>query len=644
MPQTSNTLEAIIYQIIELNDLSWHSIKKVLNKNAKPANGFFSKEELLNTYKKLLLSKDIKISAQKEQKLLQALKTKPTRTHSGVVTLTLLTKPFPCPGECIFCPNDVRMPKSYISSEPGAQRAERNYFDPYLQSYRRLQALQSIGHSVDKIEVIILGGTWSFYPEKYQIWFIKRIFEAVNDLCEGSDQLETTQNIAKTLEIEKEITIQTLSKISDGVLPQISTTYLDASKNTLNQAKILGFDKTEVEGVKSENSQTENAKLINQKTSTTYNQIVSKIVARNEAKKPLNWESATWEDLFYEHKKNETSKFRVVGLVVETRPDHISAKELIRVRRLGATKVQIGFQSLDDEVLLLNKRGHTVRATRKAVNLIRQFGFKIHAHWMANLYGSNPKKDITDYKKIFSDSDFRPDELKIYPCSLVETSELVEYYKSGLWRPYSDKELFEILVKVIPITPEYCRLTRIIRDIPGTEILVGSKITNLRQLVEEYLFKNEIKVRDIRSREIKNTEILESDLKLKIINYKSSTGKEKFLQFVNQDGLIAGFLRLSLPDAKKHPHLEELDDCAMIREVHVYGTVVDLGDKTSGKAQHLGLGTKLIDKAKKLVKDAGYSKLAVISSIGTRKYYEKRGFELKELYQICDFEKKDEAN
>jgi elongator complex protein 3 len=563
--------------------------KKIVYRTVPGIQGVISKNQLLQAYRGLkaespeLLPNDPTLESK--------IQLKPMRTQSGVTPVTVLTKPFPCPGTCIFCPNDIRMPKSYLPDEPGAQRATRNNFDPYLQTYDRLRAFGNIGHSTSKIELIILGGTWSVYPEVYQRWFIKRCFEALNDFGEGIDNTHTYEYYG--LDEEK------LAQI-DAVHQHISN--VDKKDGTI-----------------------------------TYNQLIADINRENNVKNKA-YEQAEWEALNSEHLRNVSGNCRCVGLVIETRPDNISEDEVIRLRKMGCTKIQIGIQTLQDTVLELNHRGHGVAATARAFELLRWMGFKIHGHWMANLYGSNPELDITDYSEMFRDERFRPDELKIYPCSLLESAELVDYYNKGLWKPYSQEELLHVLQEVIPATPEYCRLTRIIRDIPSTDIMVGNKNTNLRETAEKNIVAKGVEMHDIRSREIKKELLKYDELVLKEVRYSTTISEEVFIQFVRKtDNKIAGFLRLSLPlgGPKKHPFLAELDDTAMIREVHVYGNVVDIGNKTEGNAQHLGLGTQLIEYAKNLTKEKGFTKLAVISAIGTRDYYSKRGFELKELYQIA---------
>lgn len=566
-------LSGILLQIDSADTLSEQEYSQIVKQFPKDDQGLFAKSEIISAYKHF--GSELKLKTNQNE-FLKKLKKKPIRTMSGVTPVTVLTKPFPCPGKCIFCPNDVRMPKSYLSDEPGAQRATRNAFDPYLQTWNRLQAFAANGHSVDKVELIILGGTWSFYPEAYQVWFIKRCFDALNDF---GDNLDNRHRVKKAYDFKDQ------------------------------QLTLKGEALTQ-----------------------TYNQVVSGILIEKQNKRLLNqWESAEWSELEAAQQKNETSKCRNVGLVIETRPDNISQAEVIRVRRLGCTKTQIGFQSLDDKVLELNKRGHNVAATRKAVKLLRQAGFKIHAHWMANLYGANVKSDIADYQKLFSDPDFRPDELKIYPCSLIETAELMGYYQQGLWQPYTHDELLEVLTEAIKSTPEYCRLTRVIRDIPSDDIVVGNKLTNFRQIAEAELDKQGINRQDIRSREIKNKSVKADDLTLKTTRYRTSCSKEVFMQYVTHQNEIVGFLRLSLPTQPSF--IDEIEKSALIREVHVYGIALNIGEQDKTKSQHLGLGTKMIDKAKRIASDEGFTDLAVISAIGTREYYRKLGFNAGKLYQ-----------
>ena len=524
----------ILDEISKEKDWNESSLQKILRKYPKNGKQMFRKDELVAAYTTLLKRSDDTVE--------ERIRMKPTRTNSGVATVTVLTKPYPCPGKCIYCPNDANMPKSYISSEPGAQRALSNKFNPYAQVFNRLVALNNVGHNIEKVELIVLGGTWNFYIEQYRLSFIYECFRALNDV-----RKDTTE-------------------------------YIDPESTSLT--------------------------------------------------------IVTWEDLEKVQKENENAYCRNVGLVVETRPDYISEEEVIHMRRLGCTKVQIGIQSLSNKVLKKNDIGRTRQDTQRAFEILRRMGFKIHGHWMPNLYGSSVKKDIADYKKLWSKK-FSPDELKIYPTSIIENTKLHELYLKDIYKPYTDEELEYVLKRILPLTPRYCRLTRIIRDIPAGDIVAGNKRSNLRQIVEMSLKKDGIFVEDIRNREIKGESIDLKDLVLERIEYETTVSKEIFLSYNTKvSDKICGFLRLSLPKKKyKRKHfLKEIEGCSLIREVHVYGKVLGIKDRSSGESQHLGLGKKLIGIAEEISKDYGFEKISVISAIGTREYYRKRGFSDGELY------------
>ena len=597
LDQHRDTLVNLLREAIATSDLSSKSLDRLVRRHPRPDGGLYGRSELIYAYRELAGTQNL---PPYDDAMLERLRRKPMRTISGVTPVTILTKPFPCPGTCIFCPNDIRMPKSYLSDEPGAQRAEQNGFDPYLQTYTRLQAYYNNGHPTDKIELIILGGTWSFYPETYQIWFIKRTFDALHDFGKGIDRRDEVQAALRDRsQFHPERPLPNVAV--DGLA-------LDRSYNQVVQT------------------------IYKDEMRRSYEH--AQAIARGEVpRSPLD-EYATWEELEAAHRENETAACRSVGLVIETRPDHISVEEVLRIRRLGCTKVQIGFQSLSDEVLALNKRGHDVAATRRAVKLLRQAGFKIHAHWMPNLYGSSPEADIEDYQRMFTDPDFCPDELKIYPCSLIESAELMQRYEDGSWRPYSHAELLHVLTECFKSTPEYCRLTRVVRDIPSTDIVVGNQLTNFRQLVENELHKQGTRSPDIRGREIRSREVNAGELHLDELWYEAGCSREVFLQYITDQRDIAAFLRLSLPT--EAPITGELAGAVIIREIHVYGQSLEIGDSAPGRAQHLGLGKQLIERAAEIALSNGYAKLAVISAIGTREYYRKRSFADGQLYQVRD--------
>ena len=309
--------------------------------------------------------------------------------------------------------------------------------------------------------------------------------------------------------------------------------------------------------------------------------------------------------------------------------------EWLRLRRLGATKVQLGIQSLDDAVLAANRRGHDVAATREAIALLRGAGFKIHAHWMANLLGSDPQRDRADFARLFGDPAIRPDELKLYPCSLVETAELVEHHARGEWRAYTRDELLPLVADCLAAIPRWCRATRVIRDIPSQDIVTGSRETNLREAAEALLRARGETLREIRAREIRAARRSAEPLALRETRYATSTGDEIFLELVTPADRIAGFARLTLPasDAVLPPTIPELRDAALLREVHVYGEVAAFGESGPNKSQHSGLGTELVERAAQRAREAGYSKLSVISAVGTRGWYRRKEFADGALYQ-----------
>jgi elongator complex protein 3 len=548
------------------------NLDRILRRYPKNGATMFSKSELIAGYRHLSKRH---ADLGEPRRFLEKVRMKPVRSLSGVTPVTVLTKPFPCPGKCIFCPNDVKMPKSYLSNEPGAQRAGMHQFDPYEQTSSRLSALYWIGHPIDKVELIVLGGTWSSYPEAYQIWFLTRVFQALNDFGPGSTTVDRGERID-------------FASIGEAV---------DGRRGVAD-----------------------------------YNRIVSEFAReRDPAGRAEGAETASWEDLALAQKENETAEARAVGLSLETRPDHVTEDEVVRLRRLGATKIQIGYQSLDDEVLSLNERGHDVAASRRATRLLRRAGFKIQAHWMANLYGSSPERDLEDYERIFSDADFRPDELKLYPCSLIESATLMTHYEAGRYRPYAEATLLELLVKAMSRTPPYCRLSRVIRDIPGEDIHAGSRVTNFRAVAEQEMRRRGARSRDIRAREIRGAGVSIDDVRLEVLRYRTSSGWESFLSYVTSDDRLAGFLRLALPDAPSF--IEELGGAALVREVHVYGSSMSIGEREEGKAQHAGLGRKLLQDAAEEARARGFTRLSVISSVGTREYYRRQGFTDGRLYQ-----------
>jgi elongator complex protein 3 len=485
------------------------------------AGSYLSKDFLVAEYRAMTAAGELR----DDPALLERLRMKPVRTLSGVATVSVLTRPYPCPGECLFCPDDERMPKSYIADEPGALRAAQNAFDPFRQAASRLASLESVGHPTGKVELLILGGTWSAYPRDYREDFVRRLLDALN-----------------------------------------------------------------------------------------------------------GEESASLADA---QRKNERAPRRNVGLVVETRPDVITPDELRHMRRLGVTKIQVGVQSLADDILALNRRGHTVADTRRAFRLMRAAGFKIQAHWMPNLLGATPLGDRADFERLFSDPELRPDEIKIYPTILVRSSGLYERFERGEYHPYSYEELLELMAEIKPLIPPYCRVNRLARDIPVHHVAAGNRHSNLREDAQRLLAERGLRCRCIRCREVRGRKVTRAELHLEELEYQAGNGRERFFSFDTADDRLAGYLRLSLPDSKS-PQLDWLDlqGAAIIRDLHIYGRTLPLGETSTGAAQHLGLGSELLARAEETARAAGYPRLAVIAAIGTRDYYRERGFEDGELYLV----------
>lgn len=541
------------------------------------------------------------VSPAEEALLVRTLQVKPRRTASGVATVTVLTKPWPCSSACLYCPNDVRMPKSYLHDEPACQRAERNWFDPYLQVTARLRTLHQMGHVTDKVELIVLGGTWSDYPEAYQIWYMHELFRALNDMgCETA--VERESETRRKQYRDTGIACERDDLANWAAEAQARVTAGDASYNeTVRNLYACG---THVDG--------------------------------NGWVAAAQWQTATFPQLEALQRKNESTEHRCVGLVVETRPDAVTPKRLAMLRRLGCTKLQMGIQSLDERILAANHRGIGVDRMQQAFELARIFGFKTHAHFMTNLLGATPESDAADYRRMVEHPAFKPDEIKLYPCALVDGTGLVSHWRDGSWRPYTEQELVNLLAGDVLVTPPFTRISRMIRDISAHDIMTGNKKVNLRQLVDPELAKRSEPVQEIRSREIAFGAAANDELSLSEIAYETTNTHEVFLQWVAPGNRIAGFLRLSMPNADyidAHVTALPIDAGeAMIREVHVYGRVAGL-HQGGENAQHRGLGRMLIERACDIARENGYTAINVISAIGTRGYYRKQGFTDNGLYQ-----------
>ncbi len=504
-------------------------IKKIRAKNFIEA-----REEIKRI--KAKISKKYRINIPKNSEILKFIEDKeiksllikkPVRTISGVAVVAVMTKPYPCPGKCIYCPRGENAPQSYTGYEPAALRAKRANYDPYVQVHDRLKQLSTIGHSIEKVELIIMGGTFLASPVDYQRDFVARCFKAMNDF-------PNYKNEAITIE---------------------------------------------------------------------------------EA-----------------HKINEKAKVRCVGLTIETRPDFSKEKHVDLMLSYGTTRVELGVQTIRQEVYDIVNRGHTVEDVVEATRVLKDAGLKVCYHLMPGLF-SSIEEDLEMFKEIFRNEKFKPDMLKIYPTLVVKGTELYEMWKRGEYRPYNDEEAVELIKEIKKIIPPWVRVMRIQRDIPSELIVAGVKKSNLAELVSNALKKENIRCMCIRCREIghvlykENIEITEDDLKIFVESYRASEGKEFFISIEDKDRLaVVGYIRLRFPS--KYAHRWEIDeDTAIIRELKVLGTALPLKEKEGILSkQHRGYGRLLVEKAEEIAKKHGKEKMLITSAVGTREYYRKLGY------------------
>jgi elongator complex protein 3 len=506
--------DEIVEKLIKIKAQTREDLERVKKELAKKhKTNFPTNVSLLQAYHK---------KGEKDEKVANLLKTRPVRSLSGVVNVSVLTKPFPCPGKCIYCPEEKNAPKSYLTNEPAVMRAVLNKYDPLRQVKMRIASLEQTGHPTEKIELRIVGGTWSFYNEKYKKWFIKRCFDACNK--------ETSSSLKKA------------------------------------------------------------------------------------------------------QKRNETANHRIVCLSIETRPDFITEEEIKKLRRCGVTMVELGVQSLFNDVLKFTKREHNVEDTIKATKILKDAGFKVCYQVMLNLPKSSIKKDIETFKKMFDDPNFRPDFLKIYPCLILKNTSLYELFKEKKHKVYTDKELAETIIEIKKnIIPYYVRIQRLFRDIPIQSISGGCKISNLREKIKEDEKKENWSCKCIRCREVKENYDKKEKAFLYKEEYEASEGKEIFLSFENKErNKLYALLRLRL--TKK----SIIKNSAIIREVRTYGKQTKTKERRPDSPQHKGLGKKLVKEAEKIAKKEK-THIAVISGVGVRDYWKNLGYRLEKTYMVKDF-------
>lgn len=467
------------------------------------------------------------------------IKTK-VRSISGVVPLTLFTAGTGCPFHCVYCPTEPGVPKSYLSDEPAVMRAIRSNYSPFAQTQSRLIMFALSGHSIDKVEIIIKGGTFSFLPRQYRTFFIRSIFNAANT--------NTSQLLSS-------------GKVFQSSLP-------------LQKAQI----------------------------------------------------------------RNESAQSRIIGINIETRPDYINPKELLYLRSLGVTHVELGVQTIYDDILTKIKRGHSVTAVYDATQQLRDAGFKIGYHLMPNLPGSTPSRDYTMMKDIFTAEHFLPDHLKLYPTTITKFTTLEKWFQDGTYTPYPLEELINTIVRIKKEhIPPWVRIGRLTRDIT-TNMMTGSKFPpNLREVIQLKMREQNIVCNCIRCREIQ-LEVPKEPVTIREIQYNASGGNEFFIEQIDAQKKCLGFIRLRFPSYlfqnKTRPLFRILQECTLVRELHVYGKATGIGKSDSRSRQHKGLGELLLEYAEHKTKEAGIRKLAIISGVGVRNYYRKLGYSLRDTYML----------
>jgi len=494
--------------------------------------------------------------------------TKPTRSKSGVSVVAIMSKPHKCPhGKCAICPGGLDsefgdVPQSYTGKEPATRRAIRNRYDAYLQVFNRLEQYVASGHEPEKIELIIMGGTFISTSKRYREGFVKDAFSAMNDF----------------------------------------------SKMFYKKGRfdIIGFKEFfELPG-----------------------DIKDLARERSIRKKVLALKKNVNKSLLIEQRKNERANVRCVGLTIETRPDYGKLKEGLEMLKLGCTRVEIGVQSVYDKSLEKIERGHTTEDNIESIKILKDLGFKINAHYMPGLFVSR-KKDLEGMKQLFSNPDYRPDMLKIYPCMVMLGTKLFKLWKKGEYKPITTTQAAELIAEFKRSVPKYCRIMRVQRDIPTFVTSAGVDRTNLRQYIDLVMKNKGYRCNCIRCREIGRAKSPAGKVKINVIEYEASEGQEFFIS-AEDDNSIYGFCRLRFPSESMIPEITERS--AIIRELHVYGKATSIGKE--GRIQHRGLGKKLLSTAEKIALCQGRDKIVVISGIGVREYYRKLGYRKQGTYMV----------
>ncbi len=470
------------------------------------------------------------VAALLDDGLRRMLAPRPTRRLSGIVTVSVAAKPHDCPpkARCIYCPGGAAAgtPKSYTEESPAVIQASRLGYDPRAQVVERLSVLERLGHPTSKVECIVVGGTFPYYPKEYQLEFIKGIFEGLNG----------------------------------------------RSASSLEEAMLA----------------------------------------------------------------NETSEHRCVGLTVETRPDYCAEEHVDLMLSYGVTRVEIGVQALDENVLRRVGRGHGLQEVARAIRVAKDAGLKVGVHMMPCLPGRTREDDLRDVERLFEEEQYRPDMLKIYPTLVIRGTPLHLMYQKGLYRPCTEEEVLELLVRALSKLPPWVRVMRVQRELPPSSVVAGPRMTGLRHLALLEMARRGLRCTEIRCREVGRRGIRPSEaerFRLVRRDYAASGGLESFLSFEDDEGRLAGFLRLRRPSPLAHRPEVAGRAVALVRELRVYGPEVDVGRHDGEGWQHRGIGRALMAEAERIASDEwGAEEVLVTSAVGTREYYRKLGYARKGPY------------
>ncbi|KAH3695987.1 elongator complex protein 3 isoform X1 [Dreissena polymorpha] len=478
------------------------------------------------------------VPQQYKKVLLPKLKAKPVRTASGIAVVAVMCKPHRCPhiamtgNICVYCPggpdSDFEYStQSYTGYEPTSMRAIRARYNPYLQTRHRVDQLKQLGHSVDKVEFIVMGGTFMCLSDEYRDFFIRNLHDALSG--------------------------HTSSSVDEAV------------------------------------------------------------------------------------KYSERSKTKCIGITIETRPDYCLRKHISDMLKYGCTRLEIGVQSVYEDVARDTNRGHTVRAVCESFQMSKDAGFKVVSHMMPDLPNVGLERDIEQFMEFFENPAFRPDGLKIYPTLVIRGTGLYELWKTGRYKSYPPSTLIDLVARILALVPPWTRVYRVQRDIPMPLVSSGVEHGNLRELALARMKDLGTQCRDVRTREVGIQEIHHKvkpyEAELIRRDYVANGGWETFLSYEDpEQDILIGLLRLrKCSEDTFRPELK--DGVSIVRELHVYGSVVPVHARDPTKFQHQGFGMMLMEEAERIAREEhGSHKIAVISGVGTRNYYRKIGYELDGPY------------